>query len=372
MRHLVVTNDFPPKVGGIESYVRGLCAGVAPEDVVVIAPARPGHEAVDRSLPYTVLRLRGQYMRASGRVAKAVTETVRTHGVEAVHFAHALPLGRLGSRVRKSAGVPVTIFTYGSEILVPGRMPFVRRALRKVLTEADLVFAASHFTERALRGLTRDRARVAVLHPTVDVERFSLAVSGTPVRERYGLGGRFVVLFVSRLVKRKGAEILARALAEVPEAVALIVGSGPEDASVRRTVSELGLSERVILAGPASEEELPSYYAAADVFCMPCTDRYGGADTEGFGIVYLEAAASGLPCIAGVCGGSVEAVEDGVTGALLSDPAPGDVARELRRLVRDEGLRMKLGAAGRERAVTRFSPSAQARVLDEEAARLRG
>jgi phosphatidylinositol alpha-1,6-mannosyltransferase len=167
-------------------------------------------------------------------------------------------------------------------------------------------------------------------------------------------------------VKRKGAETLVRAAADLPRGTAvLVVGSGPEDATLRRVAEDLELTERVRFCGRVPDGELPAFYAAADVFCMPCSDRYGGADTEGLGIVYLEAAASGLPAVAGRCGGSVEAVLDGITGVVLDDPSPEGLAKALRALAKDGALRARLGAAGRERAEATFAPSVQASNLEK-------
>lgn len=366
MRHLFVTNDFPPKRGGIESYVTTLCKGFPPEDVVVLAPAREGHEEVDEALPYQVVRVPGSYLRAKRGVREAIVQTVERHEADIVHYLAALPLGSLGPRVREATSTRYTVVAHGSgEILVPARLPLARRALRNVLREADLVLPVSEFTREAVGRVTKGRARTYVLPPSVDTERFSLEVSGASARIDHQLGGRFVVLFVSRLVKRKGADMLIRAVASLKEPVALIVGDGPERKALERLTREIGATDRVIFAGGVGDEELPGYYAAADVFCMPCTTRYGGLDTEGFGIVYLEAQASGLPCIAGRCGGSAEAVEHGVSGIVIDEPTPRRVALAIRRLTKDPALSAKLGAAGRDRAERQFSPAVAARRLEE-------
>lgn len=364
MRHLFVTNDFPPKTGGIESYLTGLCSGFDPDDIVVVAPTRQGHEIVDAHLPYEVVRLPGSYLRASGSNVNQVSQMAKLHRVDAIHFLQTLPLGRLGARVRKATGLPVSIFVHGSEVFVPGKAPFVKSIIRRTLRAADHIICVSEFTAGNVGKLVGSREKIDIVEPSVDVDRFSLAVSGGPVREERHLGSRFVVLFVSRLVKRKGAEILLHAMGHLPKAVAVFVGSGPEEQTLHRLASELELSNRVVFAGRVPDERLPDYYAAADVFCMPCTDRYGGLDTEGFGIVYLEAAASGLPCIAGTCGGSVEAVQDGKTGIVLTDVDPGTVAAAIKQLQSDGALRALMGAAGRERAESQFVPEVQARKLE--------
>lgn len=365
MKHLFVSNDFPPKVGGIESYLSTLCKGFDPADVIVLAPAREGYQEVDAALPYSVVRVPGSYLRAKLPVYKAILAAVEEHGVDVVHYLAALPLGRLGAGVRRETSTPYTVVAHGSgEILVPARVPFARRALRDVLVKADLVLPVSAFTQEAVAKVTEGRARTHVLHPSVDVDRFSLEVSGASVRTRHRLGGRFVVLFVSRLVKRKGADTLIRALAAFRDCLALVVGDGPEAKGLERLAREMEVEDRVFFIGAVSDEDLPEYYAAADVFCMPCTTRFGGLDTEGFGIVYLEAQASGLPCIAGRCGGSAEAVEDRVSGFVLDEPDARAVALAIRRLRKDPVLCARLGGAGRERAEFLFSPHAAAEELN--------
>jgi phosphatidylinositol alpha-1,6-mannosyltransferase len=334
--------------------------------VVVVAPTREGHEEADAQLPYRVVRVKGNYLRATKDVYRALHDAATDHRADAVHFLAALPLGRLGPRLRKEAKVPYTVIAHGTgEILLPARVPLARQALRKVLVDADVVFPVSEFTRAAVEKLTRKKAKTWVLNPSVDIERFSLDVSGTPIREEFGLGGRFVVLFLSRLVKRKGADILLRAVAAMKNTVLLVGGDGPERASLERLASELEIADRVIFAGFVPEERMPEYFAAADVFCMPCTDRYGGLDTEGFGVVYIEAAATGIPCVAGNCGGSVEAVENGVTGIVLDDPSPRTVAIALVELRKDRALAARFGGAGRARTERRFASSVAAGRLEE-------
>lgn len=353
-------------MGGIESYLLNLCSGFLPDDIMVVAPARPGYQQADAALDYEVRRLPGSYLRATRRVQRAVVEAATGFGADVVHFLAALPLGQMGRHVRSAARIPYTVIAHGTgEILVPSRVPFARRALRRVLCDADLVFPVSRFTEGAVEKVTRGEARTVVVPPSIDTERFSLDVSGASVRSQLDLAGDFVVLFVSRLVKRKGADTLIRALAGVEGADLVVVGTGPEQKALERLAREAGVEDRVIFAGGVSDEDLPAYYAAADLFCMPCSDRYRGLDTEGFGVVFLEAQASGLPCITGTCGGSVEAVVHGQTGLVLEDPTPQAVGRALERFRDDPALCAKVGAAGRLRVEREFAPEVAAGRIEE-------
>lgn len=327
---------------------------------------------MDARLPYTVVRVEGSYLRATKGVYTAILDAATDHKADAVHFLAALPLGRLGPRLRKQTGLPFTVVAHGTgEILLPARLPFARQALRKVLVQADVVYPVSEFTRGAVVKITRGKANTHLLNPTVDIERFSLAVSGSAVRAEHGLGGAFVVLFLSRLVKRKGADILLRAI-PATDASLLIAGDGPERAALERLAQELEITDRVRFAGSVPEERLPEYYAAANAFCMPCTTRYGGLDTEGFGVVYLEAQATGIPCIAGRCGGSAEAVEHGVSGIVLDDPTPRSVASAIAVLRKDRSLAARLGGAGRARAEQRFAPSVAAERLEDALVRAGG
>lgn len=372
MRHLFVTNDFPPKQGGIESYLTTLCAGFDPDDVVVVAPARRGHEVVDRMLGYTIVRLPGTYLRPTKEVQNRLVEVARAEDVDAVHFLQAFPLGRMAPHVGRITSLPVTVVAHGSgDVFLPARAPFVKRAVRRTLTSVDLVFAVSRYTLAAVETFTDGRARMGLLPPAVDVDRFSLAVSGSLIRQRYRLHGRFVVLFVSRLRKRKGADVFLRALSRLPWCTGIVVGSGPEEASLKRLADELEIGSRATFAGQVDDAQLPEFYAAADVFCMPCRPLLRGLDTEGFGIVYLEAAASGLPSVAGRCGGSVEAVVDRKTGLLLSESTTDAVVEAIRWLRREESERLMMGAAARERAEREFAPKVLARRLEEQLAKAR-
>jgi phosphatidylinositol alpha-1,6-mannosyltransferase len=159
LQHLFVTNDFPPKLGGIESYVTNLCTGFDPSDIAVVAPTREGHEDVDAALPYEVVRLPAKYLHASKAAFNDIAEVVRRRRVNAVHFLAALPLGRLGPRLRERTGVVFTVFAHGTgEILLPSRLPFARRALGNVLSTADVVFPVSEFTRGAVDRISKGRA----------------------------------------------------------------------------------------------------------------------------------------------------------------------------------------------------------------------
>jgi phosphatidylinositol alpha-1,6-mannosyltransferase len=189
------------------------------------------------------------------------------------------------------------------------------------------------------------------LTPGVDDSAFHPGVDGTAVRERHGLGTRPVVVCVSRLVKRKGQDVLIRSLPSihrrVPDAAILIVGDGPQRGALERLVDELGLRNDVLFAGAKPWAETPPYFAAGDVFCMPTRTRKAGFEVEGLGIVYLEASACGLPVVAGDSGGAPDAVQEGVTGYVVDGRSPEAIAERVSGLLLDRDLGRQMGEQGR-------------------------
>lgn len=358
-RTLVVTNDFPPRQGGIQTFVAALLARRPPDSLVVLASRSPGWEAYDAALPYPVVRRPTAMLLPTRGAARAAADLARRYGCDTAFYGAAAPLGLLAPALR-SAGVRHQVgATHGHEtgwVAVPGG----RQLMRRIAAELDVLTYISEYTRGRLEPALRGRARMAQLSPGVDVEAFSPAADGTIVRRRHGLGEAPVVVCVSRLVARKGQDVLVagwpRVLARHPGARLLLVGGGPEEASLRRAVGALGLGHSVVLTGPVPPEQLPDHYAAGDVFAMPCRTRRGGLDVEGLGMVYLEAAACGLPVVAGTSGGAPEAVRDGVTGRVVADPrSPEGVADVLAELLDDPARGREMGRAGRAWVEQRWS-----------------
>lgn len=257
----------------------------------------------------------------------------------------------LAHRLRRQAGVRRAVaLTHGHEVGWAA-LPGARAALRRIARGQDVVTYLGEYTRirlaRAIDGLTDLRRLV----PGVDVDQFHPGVDGGEVRRRYGLVDRPVVVCVSRLVPRKGQDMLIRALpalrARVPDVALLVVGGGPYRRQLTRLARELGVESAVTFTGSVPTEELPAHYAAGDVYAMPCRTRRGGLDVEGLGIVYLEASATGLPVIAGDSGGAPDAVRDGETGYVVNGRDVPALVERLTELLTDQGLAAKLGAAGR-------------------------
>ncbi len=358
-RTLVVTNDFPPRQGGIQTFVAALLARRPPDSLVVLASRSPGWEEYDAALPYPVLRHPTGMLLPTRSAARVAVDLVRRYGCDTAVYGAAAPLGLLAPALR-SAGVAHQVgITHGHEtgwVAVPGG----RQLMRRIATHLDLLTYISEYTHGRLEPPLGGRARMAQLSPGVDVDAFTPEVDGAAVRRRHGLGEDPVVVCVSRLVPRKGQDVLVagwpRVLARHPRARLLLVGGGPDEAALRRAVAARGLTGSVVLTGPVPPGQLPEHYAAGDVFAMPCRTRHGGLDVEGLGMVYLEAAACGLPVVAGTSGGAPEAVRDGVTGSVVSDPrSPGAVADAVAALLDDPARARAMGRAGRAWVEQRWS-----------------
>jgi phosphatidylinositol alpha-1,6-mannosyltransferase len=367
VKHLLVTNDFPPKIGGIQSYLWELWRRLPADEAAVLTTAYPGATEFDDEAPIHVERIDHPVMLPTRSLARRIDETAERLGVDLVLLDPALPLGRLGPALER----PYGLVLHGAEVTVPGRLPGMRGALARVLRGARIVVAAGGYPadegERAAgRGLP-----VVVVPPGVDTERFVplSAADRAAARARFGLAPEStVIVSVSRLVPRKGMDVLIRAAARLapvhPDLEVVIGGAGRDRARLERLVRSLGAPVRLV--GRVEDRDLPLLYGAADAFVMDCRNRWLGLEQEGFGIVFLEAAACGIPQVAGDSGGAAEAVAHGETGLVVHDPGSvAALADALRALVVDPELRARLGAQARDRAVAEFS-------YDVLAARLRG
>jgi phosphatidylinositol alpha-1,6-mannosyltransferase len=357
MKHLLVTNDFPPKIGGIQSYLWELWRRLPADEAAVLTTPYAGAAEFDAEAPIHVERIDAPVMVPTASLAARIDETAARLGAELVVLDPALPLGHLGPRL----ATPYGVILHGAEITVPGRVPGPRHALARVLRGAEIVIAAGGYPADEGERAARQGLPVVVVPPGVDTERFVplAAEQRTAVRRRFGIAPEStVVVSVSRLVPRKGMDVLIRAAARLapihPELEVVIGGSGRDLPRLERLVAELAAPVRLI--GRVDDDELPGLYGAADIFAMDCRNRWFGLEQEGFGIVFLEAAACGVPQVAGHSGGAAEAVLHGETGLIVDDPrSVAALSDALRRLIIDPELRARMGAAGRRRAEAEFS-----------------
>jgi phosphatidylinositol alpha-1,6-mannosyltransferase len=347
---LIVTNDFPPRQGGIQAFVHEIALRLPRDSVVVYASTFDGAAAFDAEQPFPVVRHGSGLLIPTPDARRRIRATLREYGSTSVWFGASAPLGLLAADLRAAGAERIVATTHGHEIGW-ARLPVARRALRRIGETCDVVTYLGEYTRHRIAGALGPHARLEQLTPGVDVTAFRPDVDGSAVRVRYGLGERPVIVCVSRLVPRKGQDTLIHALAlirrEVRDAALLIVGRGPDDDRLRRLARETGLDRHVVVTGGVPGPDLPQYYAAGDVFAMPCRTRRGGLDVEGLGIVYLEASATGLPVVAGNSGGAPEAVRPGETGYVVDGRDVEQVARQLVALLTDRQLSSRLGAAGR-------------------------
>ncbi|MBQ1044965.1 MULTISPECIES: glycosyltransferase family 4 protein [unclassified Micromonospora] len=350
-RTLLITNDFPPRPGGIQSFVHNLAVRQPSGSVVVYASSWRGAEKFDADQPFEVVRERTRVLLPTPLIARRAARLARAYDCDTVWFGAAAPLGLLATGLRRRAGIRRAVaLTHGHEVGWAA-LPGARSALRRIGKGVDVTTYLGEYTRtrlaRVLDGLTELRR----LAPGVDVETYHPEVDGTKVRERLGLADRPVVVCVSRLVPRKGQDMLIRALPEirrrVPGAALLVVGGGPYRSTLEKLARQTGLEHDVVFTGSVPSEALPAHYAAGDVYAMPCRTRNRGLDVEGLGIVYLEAGATGLPVVAGDSGGAPDAVRDGETGFVVGGRDVAQIADRVATLLADRDLAQQFGAAGR-------------------------
>jgi phosphatidylinositol alpha-1,6-mannosyltransferase len=365
-RTLIVTNDFPPRQGGIQSFVHQIAIRQPPGSVAVYASDHEGSAEFDAAQPFPIVRHGTGLLVPTPAARRRIVATLRAQQCTAVWFGAAAPLGLLATALRAAGAERIVATTHGHEVGW-AMLPAARQALRRIGKSCDVVTYLTEYSRHRLQGAVGAGATMRRLTPGVDVDAFRPGIDGQAVRARHGLGERPVIVCVSRLVPRKGQDTLIRALpavrAAVPDAALLVVGSGPYQDKLAALARRTGVAPHVVLTGGVPFAELPAHYAAGDVFAMPCRTRRGGLDVEGLGIVYLEASATGLPVLAGDSGGAPDAVLDGRTGYVVNGRDEAAVAERLITLLRDPELRTRMGTAGRAWAEREWPWSAKAAQL---------
>ena len=350
---LIVTNDFPPRRGGIQSFVHALAAGLPQGSVCVYAPSWDGAAPFDSRQPFPVVRHRTSLMLPVPAVARRAAAILTEYGCDTVLFGAAAPLGLLAPALRRAGADRIIALTHGHEAGWAA-LPVARTLLHRIGEDVDVVtYLGEYVRVRLARVLSpQAAARMVRLAPGVDTAAFRPGAGGAAIRQRLGIGpNRPVVVCVSRMVPRKGQDTLLRAWPLVRAEVGgnpllLLVGDGPHRAELGRLADRLGLAGSVLFAGPVPWEELPAYYDAGNVFAMPCRTRRGGLDVEGLGIVYLEASATGLPVVGGDSGGAPDAILDGETGYVVPGGREDALADRLIELLTDPAGATAMGQQG--------------------------
>lgn len=365
VRHLLVTNDFPPKIGGIQSVLWESWRRLDPDSFAVLTSPHPDAVAFDAEQPFRIDRVREFALLPHPVMARRIRRLAAEFDAERVVLDPVFPLGLLGPRL----GLPYDVVVHGAELTIPGRIPVTSALIRPVLTRARRVIAFGNYpaaVSRALAGVDLD---VAVINPGVDTERFRPLgpAERAAARRRLGLDpSAQVVLGISRLVRRKGFDTaiaaVGRLAAEFDRLELVIAGSGRDEGRLRDVAARCAAPVRFL--GRVPDGDLADLYAAADLQVMLCRDRWRGLEQEGFGIVFVEAAAAGTPQLAGRSGGSADAVDHGVTGIVLERPSSvEDVAAAMADLLRHPDRLTAMGEASRRRAETEFAYERLARRL---------
>jgi phosphatidylinositol alpha-1,6-mannosyltransferase len=358
-RLLLVTNDFPPRQGGIQSMLFELVRRLPAEQLAVYCSNYPGAAEFDRSLDFPVRRHPTGLLVPSVAARRRVLRAAADWGSSTVWFGAAAPLALLAPALRRHGITRMVATTHGHEVGW-ARLPVARQALRRIGDHVDAVTYLGEYTRSRLAPALGRHPELVQLTPGVDTDIFSPAADGQQIRARHGLDGRPVIVCVSRLVPRKGQDALVAALPAIRDrvrrltgpgaagdVVLLIVGDGPYRSRLEADAARFGVTGQVVFTGPVTEAELPGHYAAGDVFAMPCRTRRHGLDVEGLGIVYLEASAVGLAVVAGRSGGAPDAVLDGRTGVVVDGTQPAELVDAITGLLLDRSRARQLGAAGR-------------------------
>ncbi|KGA18059.1 hypothetical protein GM50_9915 [freshwater metagenome] len=353
---LVITNDFGPRTGGIETFVIGLLERIVDCNVIVFTSQQGDTSEYDqqwlKKFGVQVIRDRSRILLPSVRVAKRAKEIAQSHKVEVLVFGAAAPLALMAPRLRKAGIKKIIALTHGHEVWWARIFPF-NLAMRRIGNSVDHLTYLGEFTRQAIsRSLSQKSIDSMVkIAPGIDTSHFSPQADAIHRRTELGLEGKKITVSVGRLVHRKGQDKLIEAfptiVREIPNAHLLIVGEGPYRTHLEKLVERLSLKENVTFVGRIFYNDLPSYLSASDVFVMPSRSRFFGLEVEGLGIVYLEASACAIPVVAGISGGAPDAVQEGITGLCVDGTNAAQIAEAVIHICSDSKRAAKMGLAGR-------------------------
>jgi phosphatidylinositol alpha-1,6-mannosyltransferase len=352
-RTLLVTNDFPPRPGGIQSYLQALAGELPPDDLVVYAPRWRGdsHLKFDAKQKFQVVRHPTTLMLPTPLVMRRTARLLRSENCDTVWFGAAAPLALMSPMLRRAGAQRILASTHGHEVgwsMLPG----ARQALRAIGEHTDVITHVSRYTRGRFASAFGANAALEYLPPGVDTDVFRPdPAARAKLRERYGLDDRPTILCLSRLVPRKGQDALIVAMREIreriPGAVLVVAGGGPYEQKLHGLAATLEVTDDVVFTGRVPADELAAHHTLADVFAMPCRTRGAGLDVEGLGIVYLEASAAGVPVVAGRSGGAPETVLDGKTGRVVDGRKTSEIVEAIVDILSDRDAAARMGAEGR-------------------------
>ena len=353
---LLITNDFGPRTGGIETFVIGLLERIVDCKVFVFTSSQGDTSGYDqewlKKFGVQVIRDRSKILLPSWRVARRAKEIAQSKNIDVIVFGAAAPLALMAPQLRRAGVKKIIALTHGHEVWWAKIFPF-NMAMKRIGNSVDNLTYLGEFTRQAIsRSLSQKSADAMVkIAPGIDTSHFTPQADATRRRSELGLDGKKIIISVGRLVHRKGQDKLIQALPiilrDIPNAHLLLVGEGPYRAHLEKSVEKLSLKESVTFVGRIFYDDLPSYLSAADVFAMPSRSRFFGLEVEGLGIVYLEASACAIPVVAGLSGGAPDAVQEGITGLCVDGTNINHIAEAVIHICSDSKRATKMGMAGR-------------------------
>lgn len=367
-KSLLITLEYPPQKGGVASYLANLYTRLPSDKIIVAAPKNKKAEDYDGRVGHKIIRWQmlsyfiwprwlPLYFKVKGLVKK--------ERVKMIHLSHVLPIGYIAYRLKKKMGLRYIVFCHGLDILRAQEKPRKKKWLLKILGEANGIIANSEFTRGLIRNIGVPDDKILVVYPCPAVPKAKETIETYTTIAKYGLANKRIILTVARLVPRKGIdkviEVMPRLYEKFKNIMYVVVGDGPDLDRLGKLAADKNLQNVVRFVGEVPGEELPKFYAIADIFAMPA--RQIGSDVEGFGIVYLEANLYGLPVVAGRSGGVPEAVLDRQTGLLVNPEDSNDIYSAIHDLLASPVWANELGENGRIRAENEFQWRKEAKKL---------
>jgi len=293
---------------------------------------------------------------------------IRKENIGCIHCGHVLSTGVVGLILKKWLKIPYVVYTHSADILGFQKYPPIKKLLQSILYNASKVSSNSQFTNDKLLDLGVNKESIKLIYPKTDFLKFNAATKTEKIINKYPLLNKKVILSINRLIERKGNDVMLQAMPaivkEIPNAVYVIAGDGHYEGRLRAMAKDLHLENQVIFVNQLSDEEVVQFYKACDVFVMP-SRTLRQEDTEGFGVVFLEANACGKPVIGGRSGGIPEAVAEGYSGLLVDPLNVKEIAQAVTSLLKDEDYALRLGAQGKKRVQEQFDSCFYTRDVKE-------
>lgn len=359
---LLVTNDLGPRSGGIETFIHGLLEKLDGSQIAIFTSSQEGDADFDRELNrkhgVIVYRDSSKILLPTPRVINRAKTIMRQHQVTTIWFGAAAPLALMAPNLRRAGAKRIVALTHGHEVWW-AKLPIFNLAMRRIGNSCDVLTYLGPYTKSAISKSVGKKVSLIQIAPGISTELFTPGAKPADLVAKYQVGNRPTLLCVGRLVHRKGQDRLVEAMRkikeEIPDALLLLVGSGPREAHLRKLISKFGLEKDVLLLGRITYDQLPKHFLLGDVFVSPSRSRLGGLEVEGLGIVYLEASSSGLPVIAGDSGGAPDAVLVAKTGLVVDGTNIEEIAQACISLLSNPSLAKEYGSAGRTWAVENWN-----------------